>query len=576
NFGVERLPTDQVERVTPLGQSVNLDISFHHTRLKSGSMLLLADAYTISFPTQAFQPVLVDTEVEIGLQELQELFSEQTGARLLLVEFSEEAPPDYPDRQSTIQTLNPSSSSGSLLSTRPGRPIRLNPSQVTQQVETSARKGAAAAAEGVSRVVDGAADLLDQFDGDAIAIGEEISDSNEGQTIPLLVAIIIPILIGIILTQWYLQRETNNQISDALTQMKENVELAEAETDPVNQRAYYMTVLSIGERAERIRPQVGDVRFQMEVARQALDDLDSIYRLNAELIYTYDGEGSRLTAVEIDDQAVADIYVLDSGQNTVMRHPTSTNLTLMDATFEPEEIVFTGQAIGSSVVGELIDLMWRPKGSQVTRDSLSILDSRGRLINYYPVLGDRQVIPLGFSSDWTQPAQIKPFSGRLYVLDGLADYIWKYFPVDDSLVLQENNQAITFYDPANLETAVDFDIFDTDGSVLVLYNNGQVRRYFDGRLTWDTQKLIEGGLSEEMVGPTSLKILGQSSTSSFFVLDPATNRLLQFARNGVLVNQFRATDENGLELFSRAVDFAVTPPPIQVVIITENEIYIAQ
>lgn len=576
NFGLERLQHPEDERATPLGQSVNLDIRFHHTRLKPGDMLLLADAYTVAFPTQAFQPVLVDTEVEIGIEELKELFSEQPEARLLLVEFSEEAPPDYPDRKTTIQTLNPNSGGSAPTLKRPAMPIRISPTQVSQKVEASARKGAAVAAEGVSRVVDGAADLLDQFDQPEPELTQIETNEPEGQTIPLFVAVIIPLLIGIILTNVYLQGETNAQMEEAVAQMRENIELAGTAEDDANRRAFYMNTLAIGERAETIRPQDSEVRSLMEEARISLDDLDSIFRLNAQLLYTYEDEESLLTAVEIDDQALADIYILDSGLKNVMRHPTNSGLGIIDETATPEEILFTGQAISGNVVGELNDLMWRPKGSQVTRDSLSILDSRGTLINYYPSFGDRQVIPLGLSSAWRQPDQIKPFSGRLYVLDGIAGYIWKYFPADDALVFQENNQAITFYDPASLGQAVDFDIFDTDGSVLILYSNGEIRRFFDGRMTWDGQKLVEGGLEEPMIAPTSLKILGQSSTSSFFVLDPASNRLLQFARNGVLVNQFRATDENGLELFSRARDFAVTPPPIRVVVITDNEVYIAQ
>lgn len=586
NFGIERFPSDEIENIersTPLGQSVNLDLRFHNIRLKSGDMLLMTDPLAAAIPTQAMHVALVDTEVEIGLEELKEIFAGQT-VRLMLIEFSEEAPLEYPDSDLTIETF--SNASGQSIRTRPIKPLRApqtpSISQITQKVETATRRSAAAAAQGASQMVDGAADLLDRFDleddpdGTGTAPQPVYDDEEESNTIPLLVALIIPILIAIVFTNAYFQRVTNLEINEIVSAMQSNLELAAGDGDTNNQRTYFLNVLALGERAELIRPQDSEVIQLRNIAREQLDRLDSVFRLNAQLIYTYDGEEANLTAVEIDDQALTDIYVLDIGEKKVYRHPTNSGLGLIESTTNPEEIMFTGQPVGSHVIGDMADIMWRPKGAQVTRDGLSVLDSRGALINYFPAFGDLQAIKLGMSSAWRGPEQIKPFAGRLYVLDGQAGYVWKYFPADDTLTFQESNQAITFFDNADLGNAVDFDIFDTDGSVLVLYSNGQLKRFFDGRVTWDQQKLIDGDLKTPLLGPTSIKIVGQSTTSSFFVLDPASNRLLQFARNGDLVNQFRATDENGLELFSQAVDFVATPSPLKIVVITENKVYLVE
>ena len=71
------------------------------------------------------------------------------------------------------------------------------------------------------------------------------------------------------------------------------------------------------------------------------------------------------------------------------------------------------------------------------------------------------------------------------------------------------------------------------------------------------------------------KIIGRGSTASIFVLDPGSGRLLQFAMGGRLLAQYRATDENGQELFTTATDFDVAESPLRVYVSTNNALYLA-
>jgi hypothetical protein len=96
NYGVERLPPQKPDRITPLGRSAGIDIRYSHHRLETGDLLLLSDPRMAHLPSQAFAPALVDTEIEVGLGALADVVGEETG-RFLLVEFTHDAPADFQD-----------------------------------------------------------------------------------------------------------------------------------------------------------------------------------------------------------------------------------------------------------------------------------------------------------------------------------------------------------------------------------------------------------------------------------------------------------------------------------------------
>ena len=73
NFGIERLPPEPPAKVTPVGQTAGLDLRYTHNWLQPGDMLLLADPRLAHLPTSAFEPALIDVDVEDGLAELVEI-----------------------------------------------------------------------------------------------------------------------------------------------------------------------------------------------------------------------------------------------------------------------------------------------------------------------------------------------------------------------------------------------------------------------------------------------------------------------------------------------------------------------
>jgi hypothetical protein len=211
---------------------------------------------------------------------------------------------------------------------------------------------------------------------------------------------------------------------------------------------------------------------------------------------------------------------------------------------------------------------------QVTADGLAVLDTRGALLNYRPSFSDLRAVPLGLASEWLEPRAIAQFNERLYVLDSGAAQLWRYFPESDGFYVDEAQRALSLPD---LDQAVDVAIYSEDGSVIVLYADGRVRRYGQDSLLWDETTLYTNGLDTPLVAPTRLKIIGRGLNSSIFVADPGSGRIVQFSLGGTFLAQWKAVDtENGEELFARIGDFDVADSPLRIFVASGDALYVAR
>ena len=95
NFGIERLPARPPQHLTPLGRSAGIDIRFAYHQLQNGDMMLFCDPRLAHLSGESLSDVLVDTEIESGLDELLDIVAGDT-ARLMLVEFADELPSTLP------------------------------------------------------------------------------------------------------------------------------------------------------------------------------------------------------------------------------------------------------------------------------------------------------------------------------------------------------------------------------------------------------------------------------------------------------------------------------------------------
>lgn len=569
NFGIERLPAHAPERITPLGRTAGLDMRYYHYRVQTGDMLLLADPRLTHLPTHTFERALVDTEVEVGLAELIDIVGSDS-ARLLLLEFTDEAPSDLPEATVNASrnapplrtaVTSPSPQPMREQTTRPALPV---------DVETTARKATSEAALGLSRFTGWLADVIGRLRSPAPDEPEPVR-----WTWPALVAVIIPVIMALVVSSVYFQRGRVQRMAQIKQEMGQSLVLAEGAEDGAMSRAYYQAMLALAAEADTLRPNDGEVTRLRQQAYTALDRLDGVLRLRARPLYTY-AEGVQLTAVALQSGFNGGIYTLDSVNSAVYRHDTDESyLNLLTA--EPAQLVFRGQAIGAHAAGRIVDILWRPRGNAVSRDGIAMLDVNGALLTFYPNFTDIRAAPLGLSSEWQLPVAMTTYNERLYVLDAGARQIWKYYPDGDGFLVNDEDRVVTFSQNPSLETAVDLDIYSEDASLLLLYGDGRLR-YYDtrsSRIQWDEATLLQNGLNLPFASPVAAKLVGRGLNTSVFVADPGTGRIVEIGRSGLVVAQYRANDENGQDLFGRITDFAVAQTPLRIFVTAGNVLYVA-
>ncbi len=597
NFGLERLPPQEPERTTALGRTAGLELRYYHNWLETGDMLLLADPRVAHLPAEKLKPVLVDSTVEDSIPYLAQMLEGET-ARLLLVEFTDETPVGIPDTVSamTLESAIASAGSGTDSSrsfTPPLRqPVRASdagkkraPSADTrtaslpeidlptaEDLEYTARRASARTALGLSRLAEWLARFMQRLR-PAATMQREPEDEvgSGGWALAAILAVLIPVTVAAVIGGVYVQRGRVARVGEIHDEMRQALGLATQQESDSDARTYYLQVLNLAAEAESLRPGDDEVLELRTQALEALDRVDDVTRLEAQVLNEYD-EGSVMKGVILRQGLNGDFYTLDGANNRVFAHDTEENYTTLE---EPgsQEILFGGQAIGTHIVGQMIDMVWRPSGAQVANEGAAVLDARGALLSYHPSFSNVRAVPLGLASEWISPVAISQFNERLYVLDPGAGQIWRYFAEGDGFIVDEAQRSLTLPD---LELAVDFAIYSEDGSVVVLYRDGGLRRYGQDSLLWDESTLASSGLETPLVAPTHVRIVGSGLNSSIFVADPGSGRIVQASLGGTFLAQYKALDPvRGDELFTVMGDFDVAEAPLRLFVAAGNRIYLA-
>jgi hypothetical protein len=584
NFGVERVPARTPEHITPLGRSSGLDFRYFHQRLLPGDMLLMADPRIAHLPSHALSPALVDTELDLGLEELKEAIGANSG-RMLLIEFTDEPvrtqpilPQPVPKRERI--TLPKQKAYPTVAVAASAQPVRegqstavpeINIDELGDAAEYTARRAASRSALGLSFLTGWTADLM-------LRLRPPAEESEDGHwLLPVLIAIVIPLVVAIVVGGVYLERGRVRQISQIRRAMSQSLVAAEAagQNDELA-REQYNQVMTLAAQAEELRPGDGGVAEMRETALIALDQLDGVTRLLAQPLFKLDRTVD-LGVVALPEDSAAGIFTLDDADGSVNVHGTDesfTNLSDDDA----RELGFGGQAVGSHVVQDLVDIAWRPGIGQESSDGLAMLDVGGALVTYYPDTNETKSVILGLSSEWQGPVDMAQYLGRLYVLDPPASTIWKYYPQDDGFVVDPDERTLNIGVDLDLNHAIDIDLYSEDGSLLVVYDDGRIRFYDtrSGRVQWDENDLLDNGLATPLQKPVAAELVGKGLNASIYVLDAGNGRVIQISRLGTVLNQYRATDERGQDVFVGGTDLAIAEVPLRIFVTSGNQLFLAE
>lgn len=169
----------------------------------------------------------------------------------------------------------------------------------------------------------------------------------------------------------------------------------------------------------------------------------------------------------------------------------------------------------------------------------------------------REWSPLGGGSIAGAQARaqfISIFRSRVYVLDAQDSTIQR-MNLGTSNVGSSENWLEETADLTQARSAV------VDGSIYVLQPDGIVEEYFGGRKTDFSLEPIDPPLTN----PT--RLWTSEENENLYVLEPATNRLIIFSKDGKLVAQYQSSSWN------RMVDFTVDDSDTTAIILSGTNLY---
>jgi hypothetical protein len=215
-------------------------------------------------------------------------------------------------------------------------------------------------------------------------------------------------------------------------------------------------------------------------------------------------------------------------------------------------LVQTGQQVGGGEVGDLVGCAWVDSGGESQTSGLLILEETGALISHDPAWVDEGGTPRlarsFLSTSPRLPRDVDSFGGRLYVLDADANQIWRYDPREDTYPEQPDRYFVT-PPPKSLASALDMAI---DGSIYVLYEDGQVLRFMQGE---HQPEFSVRGVPGNHVQAVALAVDREGSGGVLYVADAGNKRVIMLGPDGDFQAQLRAEEAFGA-LESLAVDEA--------------------
>ncbi|MBN1953888.1 MAG: hypothetical protein JW900_02450 [Anaerolineae bacterium] len=286
----------------------------------------------------------------------------------------------------------------------------------------------------------------------------------------LMIGIAIAILvITILVTLWtwfnYGSRVREQQV---LSEASQYAAQARESTDPLQQRAHWEAVLAVLAAVEG-NPQAAQLAAE---AQDALDRLDHVIRVDPVLLWAPDAalsarrlvaRGSSLFFLDVENQAVAQLALAAGG---------------VGGSSQVATILAMGEERDDQQVAALVDMAWNPPGGEWAFDRLVVLDADSQLWAYDPAWPDATCrLPLGSNPEAGVPVALSTFGGRLFLLDPMADQIWRYWPHGGGYAEPPDSYFADDGPPQPLQFALDLAI---DGNVYVLLADGQIAKYFDG------------------------------------------------------------------------------------------------
>lgn len=151
---------------------------------------------------------------------------------------------------------------------------------------------------------------------------------------------------------------------------------------------------------------------------------------------------------------------------------------------------------------------------------------------------------------------LSAFGSNLYGLDTKSSGLWKFVPSDGEKMARK----AYFPETAKLDFSAGISI-TIDGSVYVLFEDGTIRKYLEGRL----DNFAPSGLDGPLKNPRQL--FTDRTLDFLYVLDSGNHRVVVFKKNGVYEAQY------GWEGLPDVISFAVSEEQKRIFLLSGTKIY---
>jgi hypothetical protein len=343
-------------------------------------------------------------------------------------------------------------------------------------------------------------------------------------------ALAIPLIVAIIVIVTYTRRDQLQRVEiDTLWQQaSERWQQAQVANDPTAARALlneadgFLTELLASE------PDYPEAIALAQRIRSQQDEINKVTRITwLSPLQTYSASAA-LSRVVVEG---IHIFVLDRREGQVYHHQLDDYQQALRPGSENTVLVKKGDQVGDIVVGDLVDMTWMKVGPNRPTENLLILESGGSLIQYDPATGERAALRVA-SEGWQNPQLVGSYYGRFYVLDPVANQIWRYQPTADGYSQPPDGWLQT---QVNLAGVVDMAIGD---SIYLLYADGKMRKLSAGQPdAFDTSDWDRPASS-----PSALFTRPPEDAQWVYVADRGNARIVQTSKEGQFRRQFRLGD----------------------------------
>ena len=352
------------------------------------------------------------------------------------------------------------------------------------------------------------------------------------------IAILIPLLTSAVVGAAFLREGSINQEEGLqLVQLADSQLLQVQQALAVDDKATARASLSQAQRyldeaivLIGVTDQIQELSEVITTELQELLQVRALYSLDVPLLeYAADAEPHRIV---VSDQ---DIYMLDSGRQSIAHYRTNPERTLLEE--DNGAILKEGDIVSGVTVGRLVDIAWQPRiAGFADKASLLVLDRNNNVFRYNRLDGATHLV-LREQNSLGSVGQLAIYNGRLYLADERSNQIFRYSPAG----LAYDDPPAAWFDEQIRGDLAGLIAMGIDGDIWLLSEDGTLLRFREGQqLPFSLERIPGlGGLLVDFA-------MAEQSDGLLYLADTTEERILVYDKEGRYLQQYVDAEDMAL------------------------------